>query len=138
MRRIDIAMAVIKQEDVFHLQFRNGPKGIGAAGMIGCFGGKIEADETPLQAVAREVAEETNLKPAEADFVHLGQVNVESDNNHAKVKVRGEVFEYRVSPDVAVRALEGSLVSLDWNRIAVELDTMTPGTRACFETLIKG
>lgn len=137
MRQLDIVMAVIKQEDLYHFQFRNGPKQIGAAGMIGCFGGKIEDEETPLQAIMREVAEETNLYPVEEDLRYVGEVNVESDNNLEPVKIHSMIFKYMVDSSVTVEAREGELVSLDSKRIKIELDTMTPSTRACFETLIK-
>lgn len=136
MDKLKIAVAIIKQEGLYHLQFRNGPKEIGAAGMIGCFGGKIDPGETPLHAITREVAEETNLTPTEDDFEYLGKVSVLSDNDLKPVKIRGRVFKYDVLPGVIIEAREGSLVSLDPQRIKVELDTMTPGTRAAFEQFV--
>lgn len=57
MREVHIAMCLIRQEDHYLLQHRLGDAMIGAAGLIGCFGGKIEDNETPEQAVCRELYE---------------------------------------------------------------------------------
>jgi 8-oxo-dGTP diphosphatase len=43
-------------------------------GKITGFGGKQEANETPVQAVIREMREEANLTIDEQDLQHLGQV----------------------------------------------------------------
>lgn len=53
-------------------QKRDDKPGIGNPGKTSPFGGSLEGDETPLQAVWREVVkEETNLKLAQDDFIHL-------------------------------------------------------------------
>lgn len=138
MRELQIVMAVIEQDGLFHLQFRDGPKRIGAAGLIGCFGGKIELGESPLQAICREIGEETNLQATETDFTRLGEVNVVADNNLEPVQIHSEVFRLIVPTGIKVEAKEGALVSLTVSEAKAKLATMTPGTRAVFKQFIIG
>lgn len=138
MRELQIVMVVIEQDGLYHLQFRDGPKRIGAAGLIGCFGGKIEHGETPLQAIYREVGEETTIRPKQADFVKLGEVNVIADNNLEPVKIHSDVYHLGLDKNIEIKAREGRLVSLTKAESADRLATMTPGTQAAFSQFIIG
>ena len=75
-KTIIVAMALMRQGDGFLLQLRDGDPKIGAAGKVGCFGGKVEPDEPLITAVCREIAEETTVKLNPADGKHLGAVVV--------------------------------------------------------------
>lgn len=136
MRHLKIVMAVIEQNGTFHLQYRNGDKKIGAAGLVGCFGGKIEQNESNLEAVCREVAEETNLTPIIDDMHNIGKVDVMSDNNLKPVAIEGHIFRYMIDKNVIVQAKEGILMSYTLDQVRENLDKMTSGTKACFIDLI--
>lgn len=105
--------------------------------MIGAFGGKVELDETPEQAVAREVSEETSLQVAPDDFEHLGEVEVISDFNLEEVKVVAHVFITHIDGSDKVTATEGEVVTVTLNDIPTYLNQFTPATKAVFENLIK-
>jgi 8-oxo-dGTP pyrophosphatase MutT (NUDIX family) len=138
MREMVIALSLIEQDDNFLLQLRGENPMIGGAGLIGCFGGKLEHGESALAAVCREVAEETTHRPTEEDFTVVGSVEVVSDHKLETVKVYGHVFRLLLGNDVALTAKEGELVALPKNEIPKYLDKMTTGTRACFEQFILG
>lgn len=110
---------------------------IGASGLLGCFGGKIE-NETPLQAISREINEETTLVTTEADFAFVGIVEVISDHKMEPVKVHASVFDMTIKEDQRFKANEGTSVALPSSKISEQLHKMTPGTRAAFEKFILG
>lgn len=56
------AHAILLFSNNYVLQLRDDKKAIAAAGQWSLFGGMIEKNETPLQAVIREVAEELSIK----------------------------------------------------------------------------
>lgn len=96
MRQVNIAIGLIQQGDKYLLQLRDGEAKIGGAGLIGCFGGKIDKSEDPLDTFCREVFEELGLKPNPVEVKTLGQIEVESDHNLEPVKVKGHVFYWDV------------------------------------------
>ena len=138
MREIVIALGLIEQGDNYLLQLRGNDPKIGAAGLIGCFGGKIEDRESPVQAVRRELTEETNLNPTEDDFTELGVIEVVSDHQLEEVRVTGYLFKTTVNTDKSVKAKEGQLVTIPKNKAQNYLDKMTVGTRTSFEQYILG
>ncbi len=136
MRHLDIALALIEQEGVYFLQLRGANPEIGGAGLIGCFGGKIE-EETPGVAICRELSEETNLENlSEEDIELIGRVRVHSDHKLEKVSVHAHVFRIVVAGDTDIFAKEGGLVRLTPDEAKEKLDNMTTGTRAVFEEII--
>lgn len=136
MREVVIALGLIEQGDNYLLQLRGLNPQIGAAGMIGCFGGKIENDESPKSAVCRELAEETTLIADIENFEEIGLVRVVSDHKLEQVKVLGHGFKISVSPDMLIEAKEGEIISIARSDIPDRLHEMTPGTRAIFEQYI--
>ena len=136
MREMRVVMCLIEKEGKYLLQRRRADLKVGAAGMIGCFGGKIELDETPLQAVSREVSEETNLRPQLPELLKLGEVNVISDHNLEEVKVNIQVYHWLLNGTADVMAREGDLVIFSPEEAHANLNNMTPGTRACFQELV--
>lgn len=133
MRKLDIALGVIEQNSQYFFQFRNGDPKIGAAGMLGFFGGKIEPKEKPIDAIVRELSEETNLQPSRDDVKPLGKVNVLSDYLHKPVAINAHVFHLIVTPQYVIEAFEGEIVKMNHKEAMQNLAKMTPGTRACFE-----
>ncbi len=136
MRQLKIALAVLQQGDKYLLQRRGDNPQKGGAGLIGCFGGKIEPDENPADAVCREVAEETDLKLEPSNGEYLGEVDVTSDHNLQKVVVNAQVYKFEINSKTQVQASEGELVRLTRTQALKQLDDMTTGTAAIFRQLI--
>jgi 8-oxo-dGTP pyrophosphatase MutT (NUDIX family) len=136
MRKLNIALCLIEQEGKYLMQLRDGDPKIGGAGLIGCFGGKIEDGETPAQAARREMGEETNHRPEEHQLLYVGEVNVVSDHKLEPVQVRAHIHKVVVDAATEIEAIEGKLVSMTLDEVRSSLDKLTTGTRACFETLV--
>jgi 8-oxo-dGTP pyrophosphatase MutT (NUDIX family) len=133
MRELSISMAMINQVDLYHLQRRNGSKAIGAAGLVGCFGGKVEDNESAKEAIARELPEETNLTISLADLRQLESFDVESDHQLEPVRVHVKVFEVLLPYGQKVVAKEGELVSWDTEEIKANEAELTPATKEFFK-----
>lgn len=136
MREMKIALAVLRQGDYFLLQRRGNIPKIGGAGLLGLFGGKIEKDESAVQAVCREVAEETSLIVTEKQARYMGEVTVTSDHNLEEVVVNAQVYEFVVDDDIKITAREGELEHLAKEEVSSQLEGMTTGTAATFRELI--
>jgi 8-oxo-dGTP pyrophosphatase MutT (NUDIX family) len=136
MREMQVVMCLLEKEDQYLLQRRTSDKRRGGAGLIGCFGGKIESGETSIQALCREISEETNLQPNIGEILELGEVDVISDNNLEEVKVHIQVYHWLLKEAHDVMAQEGELVMFNEDEARANLDNMTPGTRACFKELV--
>lgn len=133
MREMTIVFCLIEQDGKWHLQLRDGDPKIGAAGLIGGFGGKIEPNEDPLEAICRELNEETSLTPTTDQMTKLGLVEVVSDHQLEPVKVLAHTYHLLLESGMEVFASEGQLVTLLKSETHKHLHRMTPGTRACFE-----
>lgn len=131
MRQIHIALGLLQQGDNFLLQLRNGEEKIGAAGLIGCFGGKVDQGEDPLGAFCREVAEETSLRPKPDEVKSLGEINIESDYQLEPVRVKGYAFHWMVNnAQKNPKATEGKLVMMTLDEALNNLDKLTAATVA--------
>jgi 8-oxo-dGTP pyrophosphatase MutT (NUDIX family) len=62
------AAIIVTPDQHFLLQHRDEKPGIWYPGSWSLFGGAIEADETPAQALLRELAEEIGLQPSEVRY----------------------------------------------------------------------
>ena len=133
MLKMEVAMAMLCQIDKYHLQLRDGDKKIGAVGMIGFFGGKVESGEEPRTTISRELAEETNLKLSAESFRYLDSVLVLSDYKLKPVQVKAKVFEVLLPFGIVVEAKEGQLVTWTQEEILENLNQLTPATNAFFE-----
>lgn len=60
----EVALAVLERDGAWLLQLRDDLESILYPGHWGLFGGHLDADETPSEAVHRELLEEINWKPA--------------------------------------------------------------------------
>jgi 8-oxo-dGTP pyrophosphatase MutT (NUDIX family) len=136
MREMVIALGLIEQGDHYILQLRGDNPMIGGAGLIGCFGGKLEEGESPVAAVCREIAEETTHISSEDKFTALGKVEVISDHKMENIKILGHAFHLALPDTAEITAKEGELIRLLKSDIAAHLGKMTTGTRACFEQFI--
>lgn len=136
MRQIHIAIGFIQQGDKYLLQLRNGEAKIGGAGLIGCFGGKIDEGEDPLVTFCREVLEETSLKPKRHEVKKLGMINVKSDYKLEPVKVTGHVYHWQLKGGKLPKIKEGELVVMTKDEAMNNLDSLTTGTHAAFVELL--
>lgn len=136
MRHLLVAFAVIEKAGKFYFQQRGTDPRIGGAGLIGCFGGKIEAGETPLQAVCRELAEETTLVVVPNKLTRLGEILVESDHNLEAVTVGITAFKVILEQDQTFQSKESGLVAMTLKEALAQKHTLTTGTRACLEQLM--
>lgn len=136
MRKLIVALGLIEQGDNYLMQLRGTNPMIGGAGLIGCFGGKVEASESPKDAACREINEETNLKLKTNDLGLLGEVSVASDHRMETIKVKAYIFEIQIGSEILIEATEGELVTIQKKDAHKYLDKMTTGTRACFEQFI--
>ena len=97
---------------VFQRRTADAPR---APGLLGCFGGQVEFDETPLQAALRELTEETSIEVARTpltylcdlqlaessriDQFHIFEANIHDENfevfegDRAEVYARGEALD---------------------------------------------
>lgn len=136
MRRVEIAIALLRQHNAYLLQRREGAREIGAVGLVGCFGGKRKPTETGLQAVVRELGEETNLRLPPGRYMRIGTVEVMSDMKLKPVHIQAQVFTADVPAAFQVKALEGELVSMTLSEMQSETDLLTPATRAVVQQLM--
>jgi 8-oxo-dGTP diphosphatase len=74
------------------------------AGLWNGLGGKIEAGETPLSNIHREVMEEAAIDLHQAQEVHFtGLVTWPVSNGHTESRLGMYVFVARLSPDCSIR-----------------------------------
>lgn len=136
MRHMHIALILIEQHGGYLLQRRGDDPQIGGAGLIGFFGGKIEAGESAEAAARRELREETSFDPEGHVFTHVGEVQVHSDHKLETVHVTAQVYRLVLDTAAKLEATEGVLVHIVADEVGEYLEKMTTGTRACFETLV--
>lgn len=136
MRQYNIVLAVLEQDGKYLLQRRaNHPK-VGAAGLVGFFGGKIEIGEEPTETLCREVAEETTLQPKPEDLTSLGKVSVEMDHTEGTAKINAQAFGVDVPSNSDIKALEWELVILTDVEARKRVNELTPATKAVFQGII--
>ena len=133
MRELSISIGVIHQGRRYVLQRRIDDPRIGAAGLIGAFGGKIDPGETAEMAVSRELSEETTLRLGDMTYRRVMKYDVVSDDQQEVVKVHVEAFDIDVQETVEIRAKEGTIVYLNEQNAREMLGDMTPATRYYFE-----
>ncbi len=136
MHELKISLGLIKQNEAYLLQRRRADPKLGAAGLIGAFGGKIEPGESSRAVAAREVGEETSLQLSLHDFKYLGKVEVLSDRNLEEVKIIAQVYQTIIANTFEVIAREGELVSMTLTEVHQNISELTSATKALFKELI--
>lgn len=133
---MEVSIGFIKKGETYLLQLRPDVPTIGAAGLIGAFGGRIEPGESPVEAVCRELREETSLKPSTEDFSYLGTVNVTAYKQQQPLQVSANVFCIGIAAAENVTATDGEVVSMTREQADENIDRLTPATRAAFEQFL--
>jgi ADP-ribose pyrophosphatase YjhB (NUDIX family) len=135
---MEVALGLIRQGDDFVLQKRPNDPDIGAAGLIGCFGGKVESGEHANKAmtVAREVGEESTLITQPEDWTFVCDFPVYSDYRREVVEVRAHIFAIVIESHITVEAREGEIVRAKVSELDEYLDRMTPATQELARRII--
>jgi 8-oxo-dGTP pyrophosphatase MutT (NUDIX family) len=133
---MEVSIGFIEQDGTYLLQRRPNNPEIGAAGLIGAFGGRRELGESSVEAVCREMNEETSLSPSPEDFSYLGSVEVVAYKQDEPLHISAEVFKISIKQDEAVEAREGKIVRLTADEAINSINHLTPATRAAFEELL--
>ena len=76
-----VGCIVLKQDGKILLQQLIYARPFFPVGSLTTFGGRIEDDETPMQALVRELHEELGAKVNEADVISLGAITEEATNH---------------------------------------------------------
>lgn len=142
MKLLEVAMIVIKQDEKFVLQVRGDDPNIGASGLIGFFGGKVEIKygrkETYEEAAYRELSEEVFIDASvKGKLVELGKIAVESDFKLERVRIEAVAFELFLDEKVAIKPIEGGLVYMTRDEALYNQNRLTPATKTGFNELIR-
>lgn len=132
-------MVIIKRGGTFILQRRPLDPNIGAAGLIGCFGGKKEQGESDEAAAHRELLEELDIH-VDHTFLklrYMTHVSVESDYQQSVATIHAAIFELILEESVEVQAKEGELAEMTLASIKKDNASLTPATREAFNYLIR-
>ena len=136
MARVEVSIGFIRRDGTYLMQRRPNSKTVGAAGLIGLFGGTIEQGETPIEAVCRELGEETSLELSPEDFSYLGHVSVTAYKADQPLAVEAEVFLTEVPTNCEVVALEGELIDMSRDEARARVAELSPATVAAFEQFL--
>lgn len=139
MNTLEVSMVIIKRGESFILQRRPVDPNIGASGLIGCFGGKKEQNETDEDAAYRELFEELDIQMDQnsVKLEHIDDLTVESDYQQSIVAVKAAIFKLDTKEDTVLTAKEGELVELTLGEIKQQLKSFSPATREAFKNLIR-
>ncbi len=115
----------------FLLQQRDDVVGISNPGKIGLFGGRSEADETPLQCIVREVHEELSYFIPPERFERVGSFDVEEGS------LRAHLFVARGVPAADLVVTEGKLLIVEPANIDQIASRLAPTTHFALEAYLK-
>ncbi|MCK1438347.1 NUDIX domain-containing protein [Bradyrhizobium sp. 15] len=107
------------------LQQRDDKPDIAQPGRISFFGGRREEQETPLQCIVREVAEETSATLSPEDFQHLVTLDI-PDPENVGGHVKGAYFIAHGINASTLNVTEGKLVIVEAERVGAIRDNLTP------------
>ncbi len=107
VQRIEYAaVALVLPDDRWVLQRRRDTSGVGA-GELGFWGGKVEAvDNSPEDACAREIGEETDLLFEATDLIPVGTFDLDPPIAH-RDSLRMYVFRHSI-PNMGFTAIDGA------------------------------
>lgn len=132
----EVALVLLQQAGLYHLQLRNGAQQSGALGFIGGFGGAIEPGETAAEAGCRETAEESSVVVSPQELELLGEVSVMSEKHGKPSTVHATIFRVQVPADQVIEAREGELVSMSLDDMRAKQQSLSPVLRACVNELL--
>lgn len=134
--RIEVSIVVIKTPEGYVFERRVDNAAAGQPNKLGCYGGKLEADETAMEAARRELKEEIGVEIE--NLAELGSVVVSSDHNLKMVTVTAHVFfiELETQPQATSSDSVGQPVTISEDQLPSVAHEMTPASLATFKTLI--
>ena len=119
------------------MQRRGHGENIGSPGLIGCFGGKVDAAESPEDAAGREVREETSLDITGMNLTEVASFNIRDSLRGTTYDIKVDAYSVAIPAGMEVRAREGSLVRLAHTKAAQFVGEMTPATSKLFKIMYK-
>lgn len=105
---IQVAGTLIVQNAQYVVQKRDNIPTIADPGMYSLWGGRVEDDETPLQAAVRELQEETGVVVQARQLIYLTKFE-DAARSSKSLGQTVEIFLYalELAEDVQVRCFEG-------------------------------
>jgi 8-oxo-dGTP pyrophosphatase MutT (NUDIX family) len=94
----EIAVAILVLPDGRYVLQRRTYDAPIAPGLLGLFGGHIEAGETPLEAICRELAEETSLDISSLSLSRKSKILVPASTNFDRDRIF-YIFEANIASD---------------------------------------
>ena len=104
-----------------------------AGGLIGLFNGGIEQDETPEQALRRELGEETSLAAGELVLRHLASFEFPAQEAEGHEGGTSDIFLVDI-PDDTFEPREGGKITLSYDEAMARPD-LAPSLRALLPIL---
>ena len=86
-----------------------------------------------MQALVRELGEETTLITQEADFKKIGAFSVVMSHNDEQLEISGECFQIDVSVGNNIKAKEGDIVKIHKTALFDRISEMSPATATAIE-----
>jgi 8-oxo-dGTP pyrophosphatase MutT (NUDIX family) len=118
----------------FLLQQRDNIPEILYLGKIGLFGGHLEANETSLECIVREIHEETSYFVSAGRFTHL---TAYEGPHPCGGTIRCEIYVARDVPADQLRITEGSLVSVAPGEISTIEAKLSPTAHRAVNVFLK-
>lgn len=121
------AALLLLEDERYVLQLRDDIPEIFFPGHWGAFGGGLHADETPLQALKRELNEELGLEIADADATYFTQIDFDL-STLGQGKIQRWFYTVRIPADVhgGLRLREGASMGAFTGAQALTELRMTP------------
>lgn len=93
---IEIAIVLLKLPNGHLVVQRRDDNAPTSPNMLGLFGGTVELEETPLDAIERELKEETSLDIPKLKLVHEISKITPSNIRKSKMKVKAHLFSANI------------------------------------------
>ena len=105
---LQIAMALLIQEGKYVVQKRDDIPTIAEPGKLSLWGGALEGNETPEEAVIREIKEETGvIVPAESLKLLIAYETIGRSPRTNGLPVMAHLYAVEINSDVVIECFEG-------------------------------
>ena len=104
-----------------------------APGLLGCFGGRVEVGETPLEAIRREIQEETSLDVSQLTLRQLIEAEI-PNATEVTGGIRAYVFEATL-PEANFEDYEGDGLEVYEFSKLVKRSDLAPSSKWLFSQL---
>jgi len=113
---VEVALAMLQRDGRWLIQLRDEIPTIVAPGCWGLFGGHLEPDETPEQALRRELLEEISWQPPDLELVMVHPIHRRTAHVfRGELSVPLEQLQLLEGQDMALVSTEDLLVGSIWS-----------------------